>query len=225
MTVRRSSIDRPQTDYQVFRRAVVLRDQKAWHEIHTHYTPWLHAIIRARRINEINRDAQVVEELAHETLRKFWQSFTPDKFMRSQGLGQILSYLESCAISAINTWFRRPEKRWDPLTGESNDSGEEKPELSLPDLGTPDPLDAVLVKEQEDERRLVWKCLIDHCANELERLVIRRWAVEGKSFKDIFEEDVSRWGNKIGRVYQCWRNYCERKFTPECLSLLDAWLA
>ena len=80
---------------ELFRRAVVGRDDAGWRELH-HI---LHdqVISWCRQAGGIYGDA---EELVCVTWEKFWLHFTPAKFAAATGLGGVLSYLKLCARSA-----------------------------------------------------------------------------------------------------------------------------
>ena len=95
--------------FELFRRAVRNRDERALEVVITQYQPLV-----ARWVDKwmykhpdfllINEDAQ---DFIAQAFERFWVSFTPTKFDKSQNLAAILRYLQMCVHSAITDAWRK----------------------------------------------------------------------------------------------------------------------
>ena len=82
---------------ELFRRAIVGRDQVAWEAIHTQYR----ALVR----DWIGRHAQASciddhDDLATRAFARFWQAMKPAKFADFPSLASLLRYLKLCTAAA-----------------------------------------------------------------------------------------------------------------------------
>ena len=82
---------------EAFRRAVVEGDELCWQSLQDVYRVQVVAWCRsaAAGITVAN------EDLVAFVWEKFWQNYKPAKFAQAQSVSQILSYLKSCALSAV----------------------------------------------------------------------------------------------------------------------------
>jgi hypothetical protein len=218
-----SQAHRPPQDYALFEHAILHGSEQAWSEIVDIYLPWARNRILARRIGFINND--ILDALAHDSLCRFWRSFTPRQFSQSRSLAQVLVYLDKCIQSSIVNWLRSPEKFWEPLEEESAlIPSNVARAITSNEADTSDPLEVVGTREHEAERTAIRQHLWKHCNSADERHVLQAWLIEGKTLKQIFESDPHRWGGEPRRLYQAWRNYQERTFEAKTRSTLCEWL-
>ena len=92
---------------ELFRRAILERDDTAWSAVHSSYNPMVLAWCRRASPNSTINS----EEVASLAWEKFWRSFGPQKFEGAERIADILSYLKMCAASAVIDWAR--QQRWD----------------------------------------------------------------------------------------------------------------
>jgi RNA polymerase sigma factor (sigma-70 family) len=91
--------------FELFRRAVRNKDEGALEVVITQYQPLV-----ARWVDKhpdfllINEEAQ---DFIAQAFERFWVSFTPAKFDKSQNLAAILRYLKMCVHGAITDSWRK----------------------------------------------------------------------------------------------------------------------
>lgn len=97
----------PRFCFELFRRAIVQHDERAWELIYTQYRPlvkgWVerHALFTA-----VDEEAQYFVNWAFE---KMWSVMTPAKFAAFPDLKSILRYLQMCVHSALVDYARTGE--------------------------------------------------------------------------------------------------------------------
>jgi RNA polymerase sigma factor (sigma-70 family) len=95
----------PSYCFELFRRAVRNKDERALEVVITLYQPLV-----ARWVDKysgflsINEEAQ---DFIAQAFERFWVSFTPAKFDKSQNLAAILRYLKMCVHGAITDAWRK----------------------------------------------------------------------------------------------------------------------
>jgi hypothetical protein len=90
--------------FEIFRRAVVEKDQQAWDLLHELYSDQL-----CRWMRRHPRYSACLEDeayFANRALEKFWQAVPPAQFARFPDLPRLLSYLQMCLHSAISEHVR-----------------------------------------------------------------------------------------------------------------------
>jgi DNA-directed RNA polymerase specialized sigma24 family protein len=89
----------PRYCYELFRRAILDQDQRAWELVYAHYRPQV-----ARWVERHSAFATSGEEVGYVVNRAFekmWVALTPDKFDRFPDLKSVLRYLQLCVHSVI----------------------------------------------------------------------------------------------------------------------------
>jgi len=95
--------------FELFRRAVRNKDERALEVVITQYQPLVARWVD-RWMNKhpdflfINEEAQ---DFIAQAFERFWASFTPAKFDKSQNLAAILRYLQMCVHGAITDAWRK----------------------------------------------------------------------------------------------------------------------
>jgi DNA-directed RNA polymerase specialized sigma24 family protein len=84
--------------YELFRRAIVERDEAAWGEIYERYHIML--IGWARQSNTTLQLPEDYGDIADQALTRAWSALTPESFARFPNLASLLGYLRSC-VSAL----------------------------------------------------------------------------------------------------------------------------
>jgi DNA-directed RNA polymerase specialized sigma24 family protein len=89
----------PRYCFELFRRAILHRDQQAWEHLYGQYraqvTGW---VIRHPAFSSTHEEAQYFVNRAFE---KMWQALTPERFSRFKTLKSLLRYLQMCVHSVI----------------------------------------------------------------------------------------------------------------------------
>jgi DNA-directed RNA polymerase specialized sigma24 family protein len=132
--------------FELFRRAIVERDQEAWSILYSQYRPLVAGWVRG--------SFDQADDGVNQAWAKFWRSVDPDTFVnRFSGIGKVMAFLKLCAYSVRIDEHRRDKARATISLGEMN----------LPDH--PPPQEENLVLEE------LLKYIEPRLQNEQERLV------------------------------------------------------
>jgi len=85
---------------ELFRRAIDRDCASCWTDIYEIYYRLLRLWI-IQSAADPTLAAYPVDELAQNAFTHFWRYYTSDKLARAKGLGHILKYLKSCAVTAV----------------------------------------------------------------------------------------------------------------------------
>lgn len=85
--------------YELFRRAIIERDEDAWAEIHHYYRPLL--VAWASQHGAALRLDEQFEDLADRALARAWAALTPGRFTAFPSLAALLAYLRTCVTAAV----------------------------------------------------------------------------------------------------------------------------
>jgi DNA-directed RNA polymerase specialized sigma24 family protein len=100
---RRRQAHDPSPCYELFRRALVRRDEAAWAALYGQY----HRLVR-RWTGSAAGDADLLPNQAFE---RFWRAIPPDRFSEFPTLNKLLAYLKRCAQSVAIDAARKEERR------------------------------------------------------------------------------------------------------------------
>jgi len=97
----------PRYCFELFRRAILYRDQRAWEHLYSQYEPLVTGWVqRHPAFSSTNEEAQYFVNRAFE---KMWQALTPDRFDRFPDLKSLLRYLQMCVHSTLLDVVRAKE--------------------------------------------------------------------------------------------------------------------
>jgi DNA-directed RNA polymerase specialized sigma24 family protein len=85
--------------YELFRRALVERDEMAWQYIYGHYSPLVERWVR--RCGAFARTGESCEFFVVLAFTKFWRAINADRFNSFTNLAALLHYLQMCANCAV----------------------------------------------------------------------------------------------------------------------------
>jgi len=88
-----------QQGYELFRRAIVERDDEAWTAIHTYFRPLL--LGWSRYYCARSPAGEQAEDLADHGLARAWAARAPEQFGRFPNLPTLLAYLRNCVAAAV----------------------------------------------------------------------------------------------------------------------------
>ena len=95
--------------YELFRRAIVDRDEDAWREIHARYRAlliaWAHHTSAATEIGE------GYEDIADQAFARAWMALSPDHFAQFPHLAGLLAYLHACVTAVAIDYARAQAAR------------------------------------------------------------------------------------------------------------------
>ena len=180
--------------HEIFRRALVEQDERAWEVIHRQYSPLvLHWLKRGNRLAKVDESP---DALINETFAKFWNAMSPEKFATFPELKSVLRYLELCAGSVMLDWLRRRHLNSDEDDPESPDRSES------------------LVDEIEDKE--LFDQIYQRLKGDAERLVFFAMFTLGMKPSEICDEWPYRFPT-VKRVNQIRQNFVDRLSRDEAL--------
>lgn len=149
----------PRYCFELFRRAILHRNQRAWELIYEQYRPLVAGWVE--RHSAFHASDEEAQYFVNRAFEKMWSAVTPEKFDRFPDLKSLLRYLQMCVHSTVVDKVRSPEppqadvEEHDPATsGILQGPGTEKQALSR--------------AQRED----FWDRIYDRLNDEKEHLVI-----------------------------------------------------
>jgi DNA-directed RNA polymerase specialized sigma24 family protein len=153
--------------YELFRRAILLRDEQAWATIHAHYRPLLASW--ARRCSGRVGISESADDIADRALARAWVALTPASFSAFPTLGKLLAYLRTCVASTAIDWARGQMVAQRALTTVSASTDDTPEQIVLAGF----------------DRAVFWQTVIGLAATEAERIVVVESFVYGRPPRDI----------------------------------------
>lgn len=101
--------------HELFRRALVLRDEGAWAQIYQIYSPLVERWVQ--RNSGFARTGETSEFLVNASFIRFWRAITPDRFASFPTPGALLRYLHCCTTGAVIDLGR--SQPWDEMLPEA----------------------------------------------------------------------------------------------------------
>lgn len=182
--------------FELFRRAIVTGEDRAWEAIHAQYVGQVRRWVRHQARSTLSVDE--VEAMANAAFTKFWQALSAEKFDAGfHSLGKVLQYLKMCTVSVTLDHVRRITRvqhvaYLDELEKENADSD--------------DP--STIVGRDIDRRALlerVWALL----NSDDERLLVRLAWLYDLTPAQIVDAMPDRFGD-VRRVYRMQENIMRR---------------
>jgi hypothetical protein len=180
--------------YELFRRAIVERNQDAWAFIHELYVPLVERWVR--RSSAFSSTGESAEYFVSAAFIRFCSSLTAEKFANFPSLAGLLNYLQRCALGAIIDCVRA--QPW----------GELLPEEAIPIRHT--------VQCAPDEEALArvsgaefWRYVDTQLYGAAERKVIYLSFVFGMKPSEIYEKHADVFAS-VQEVYTTKRNALDR---------------
>jgi DNA-directed RNA polymerase specialized sigma24 family protein len=187
--------------YELFRRAIVEREDEAWAAIHMHFRPLL--ISWARTGTARPASACHCEDLADRALARAWSALTAEQFAQFPSLAALLGYLRTCVGAAVIDAVRAETTR---------ERAYQK--LDLPVVATPEEL--VLGAQNRDE---LWRLVNTLITSAHERIILIDSFVLGLPPRVILER-YPDYFTSIPIIYSAKRNLLNRLARSRDLRLL-----
>lgn len=166
----KSATHDPRYAYELFRRAIVLRDDAAWAALYDLY----HALVQGwvRRSSSFVASGESCEYFVNAAFTRFWRAIPPERFAAFTSVNSLLNYLHHCARCTVID-SARTQMTADLLPDEPDE------ELTASEESVED--DVI----DQIERRSFWSCVDGLLRSEAERVVIYQSFVLGLRPRDI----------------------------------------
>jgi DNA-directed RNA polymerase specialized sigma24 family protein len=98
----------PRYCFELFRRAIAERDQRAWGFIYAQYRPLVSGWVE--RHSAYPASGEEVQYFVNRAFEKMWAALAPEKLTRFPNLKSLLRYLQMCAHSVILDQVRAAQR-------------------------------------------------------------------------------------------------------------------
>ncbi|MBX3010815.1 MAG: sigma-70 family RNA polymerase sigma factor [Caldilineaceae bacterium] len=203
--------------FELFRRAIVEKSEQCWATIYQQYQNLVyHWTLDFAQTNHVIDDL-VVEELVVEAFTSFWRAYTAEKLSQANGIGSILSYLKSCAATAVLQARRKVRKEsietsWNDLAVDA------QPLANTGPMANPGPGVEQLIVNQVSAEQL-WAIVDSCCHDEKERIIARLSFVSDLKPNLILEHNRDLFVD-VAEIYTIRRNLKNRLWRNEQLRIL-----
>ncbi|RME44390.1 MAG: sigma-70 family RNA polymerase sigma factor [Chloroflexi bacterium] len=181
---RRQSYD-PRYCFELFRRAFLHRNQRAWELVYAQYRPLVAGWVE--RHAAFPATGEETQYFVNRAFEKMWSAVSPDGFDRFPDLRSLLSYLQMCVHSAIVDEVRSAERLAVDVDVDVS--------AATNRAGSPSVEDQALTQAQREE---LWQFVNERLNDEKERLVVygsfalalkprQLYAELGHAFSDVSE--------------------------------------
>lgn len=184
--------------YEIFRRALVERDDDAWSFLYQQY----HRLVErwVRRCSAFETSGETSDYFVTAAFARFWQAIPAGRFGEFPTVAALLHYLQCCAASVVIDSVRRHQR--DATLDDSTAAQTTRSTHTSPPAPEEQALDNVARAE-------FWSLIESRLRSEAERVVLHSSFVLGKKPGDICSDrpDLFR---TVGEVYALKRNLLER---------------
>jgi len=192
--------------YDLFRRAIVERDEDAWAETAARYRPLLAAW--ASRCSASATIAEQYGDLADQAFARAWSALSPARFAAFPNLAALMGYLRACVTSTVIDYARSE------LSRERAETAIEAGEADTPEQ---------IVMEQFD-RQEVWRIAEQVSTSEQERVALRESFIYDLRPRAILMRHPDLFDD-VMEIYAVKRNVLERlKRCAELRQLYQDWM-
>jgi DNA-directed RNA polymerase specialized sigma24 family protein len=179
----------PRYCFELFRRAILHRDELAWKYLYGQYAPLI--AVWVRRHPAFSSTGEEAEDFVDLTLVRIWTALTPDKFAHFSNLASVLSYLKRCVNSVIVDAVRANERAGIDAQAEAVDDEGQPGNQAVEELA--------LTRMQ---RQALWREIDARLHNEKERLVVYNSFVLALKPRQVYarHQDKFRDVNEVHRI-------------------------
>ena len=198
----------PRFCYELFRRAVVHKDQAAWSLIYQQYEAQVAHWIRQ---NPVFRPAeQRAEDFVNEVFTKFWHAVSPEEFAQKlKTLGSVLFYLKKCVASVLFSHQRTLKREC------LREAAAVEMSVSVVECSVEEQLSAKFSEAQ------LWELIASLLKDERERAAMENYILEKKASQ--IQTHYSHLFTNVKAVYRTKENLLKRfRRNPQLQSYLPA---
>lgn len=193
--------------HELFRRALVERDQIAWEHVYTHYSSLVESWVR--RSGAFVGSGESSEFFVGAAFTKFWRAVSPERFATFTTLAALLSYLQLCTSSVVIDSVRA--QSWAEMVSDDALPADQTPRASADD-------EAI----ERVSRAEFWRYIDTQLNCDAERAVVLGSFILGMKPGEICEQRPDLFAN-VGDIYNIKRNMLSRlSRNPELRRRLSA---
>jgi RNA polymerase sigma factor (sigma-70 family) len=193
---RRGQRHDPRFGYELFRRAFVRRDERAWESIYRQYEPLVASWVRRQPAFAMLDEP--VDYFVNRAFEKMWSAIPSDRFNRFADLRSLLRYLQMCAGSAVLDSARARQSLPEIEDLEDDETSRIRTEVTA---GTAtDHLDDEVM--DRELRQALWDTVGSRLKDERERIVVECVFVQGMAPRHIQRRfpELFATANAVSRV-------------------------
>ncbi|MDQ2996381.1 MAG: sigma-70 family RNA polymerase sigma factor [Chloroflexota bacterium] len=180
--------------HELFRRALVERDEIAWEHVYTHYSPLVESWVR--RSGAFVGSGESSEFFIGAAFTKFWRAVSPERFATFATLAALLSYLQLCTSSVVIDSVRA--QSWAEMVADDTLPADQTPRASADEQAI-----------ERVSRAEFWRYIDTQLNCDAERAVVLGSFVLGMKPGEIYEQRPDLFAN-VGDVYNIKRNVLSR---------------
>jgi DNA-directed RNA polymerase specialized sigma24 family protein len=200
----------PRFCYELFRRAILQRDERAWDYIYAQYQRLVtHWVERHAAFSTSGEESQFFMNRAFE---KMWLGVTPQKFTTFTDLSALLRYLQMCVHSVMIDFARNKEQKLKLEAVEDHPYQQETERVTAVE-------DHIAA---EFSRQELWRWLNQQFKDDKERYVVHGMFVLGLKPRDVQTQYPTHFSD-VSEIYRTKENLLARlRRSPELADFLDA---
>jgi DNA-directed RNA polymerase specialized sigma24 family protein len=196
-----------QDGYELFRRAIVERDEQSWIESAARYRPLLAAW--ASRCSASAALTESYDDLADQAFARAWSALSPERFASFPTLAALLAYMRACVTTTVIDHARSE------LSRERIEQSIQAEEVTTPEQ---------LIMDQF-QRQEVWRLAETAVSSEQERVVLRETFVYDLPPRAILRRHPDLFAD-AHVIYTTKRNLFDRlQRCPELRQVYQEWQA
>jgi len=196
-----------QDGYELFRRAIVERDEQSWIESAARYRPLLAAW--ASRCSASAALTESYDDLADQAFARAWSALSPERFASFPTLAALLAYMRACVTTTVIDHARSE------LSRERIAQSIQAEEVTTPEQ---------LIMDQF-QRQEVWRLAETAISSEQERVVLRETFVYDLPPRAILRRHPDLFAD-AHVIYTTKRNLFDRlQRCPELRQVYQEWQA
>ena len=199
----------PRACYELFRRAIVQRDESAWAVIYQQYQPLVASWVRANQ--SFYHSGEELQYFVNRAFEKMWNYIPARKFRRFSDLNSLLRYLKMCVASAIIDHTRVHSKL------QLEELAEASPVNTLDPHGLA--LEALVIQRSQAEE--LWQLLKSLASSKKEARLLYGIYVLGLKPREILQSYPEEFKN-VQEIYRVKENLLERLSRNQALKEIYA---
>jgi DNA-directed RNA polymerase specialized sigma24 family protein len=180
--------------YELFRRALVDRNESAWEQLFLHYNGLVEGWVR--RNGAFNSSGESSEYFVIGAFTKFWRAISPDRFASFPTLASLLHYLQLCTTSVVIDSVRA--QSWAEMLPEDT--------MNHSHISQHSPDEEAVGRVYREE---FWQLIDAQLNGEMERVVVYCSFILGLTPRAIFAKRSDLF-NSVNDVYNVKRNVLGR---------------